>query len=116
MASWSAAPSARLSCGSGRVNEICTMPSPVVSPNGRTIGPGSEQALVALDGVLHPALGVVGVAAAGHRVAPSSSRLVAGLSYPSALTTTPSRPLPLVGGRFIEPKVPSVMAASSGCG
>ena len=32
LASWSAAPSARLSCGSGRVNDTWTMPSPVVSP------------------------------------------------------------------------------------
>jgi hypothetical protein len=31
-ASWRAAPSARLSCGSGRVKDTCTMPSPVVSP------------------------------------------------------------------------------------
>ena len=31
-ASCSAAPSARLSCGMGRVKDTCTMPSPVVSP------------------------------------------------------------------------------------
>ena len=36
-ASCRAAPSARLSCGTGRVNDTWTMPSPVVSPYGRTI-------------------------------------------------------------------------------
>ena len=34
-ASWSAAPSARLSCGIGSVKETWTMASPVVSPYGR---------------------------------------------------------------------------------
>src|SRR3712207_4577986 len=36
-ASCSAAPSARGPAGTGRVNDVCTMPSPVVSPYGRTI-------------------------------------------------------------------------------
>src|SRR4051794_16564602 len=35
-ASWSAAPSAFGPGGTGRVNDVCTMPSPVVSPYGRT--------------------------------------------------------------------------------
>src|SRR5688500_5709511 len=35
-ASCSAAPSAFGPAGTGRVNEVCTMPSPVVSPYGRT--------------------------------------------------------------------------------
>src|SRR5215210_7911782 len=34
-----AAPSALGPAGTGRVNDICTMPSPVVSPYGRTIEP-----------------------------------------------------------------------------
>src|SRR4051812_25318518 len=37
LASWIAAPSARLSCGIGSVNDSCTIPSPVVSPYGRTM-------------------------------------------------------------------------------
>src|SRR5918998_4436534 len=36
-ASCSAAPSARGPVRTGRVNEVCTMPSPVVSPYGRTM-------------------------------------------------------------------------------
>ena len=51
---------------------------------GVAVGPheraGLGEALVALEDVLHAALRLVGVAAAGHRVAPSSSRVVAGLS------------------------------------
>src|SRR5438309_8422020 len=39
-ASCSAAPSARGPGGTGRVNDVCTMPSPVVSPYGRTIPSG----------------------------------------------------------------------------
>src|SRR5215211_4906807 len=38
-ASCSAAPSARGPGGTGRVNDVCTIPSPLVSPYGRTIGP-----------------------------------------------------------------------------
>src|SRR3712207_9372008 len=38
-ASWSAAPSAIGPAGTGSVNDVCTMPSPVVSPYGRTIEP-----------------------------------------------------------------------------
>src|SRR3954463_13242733 len=37
LASCSAAPSARGPAGIGRVNEVCTIPSPVVSPYGRTM-------------------------------------------------------------------------------
>src|SRR3954466_9296277 len=39
VASWSAAPSAFGPAGIGSVNDVCTMPSPVVSPYGRTIEP-----------------------------------------------------------------------------
>src|SRR4051812_47101381 len=39
VASCSAAPSAFGPIGTGSVNEVCTMPSPVVSPYGRTIDP-----------------------------------------------------------------------------
>src|SRR3954463_4199824 len=53
-ASCSAAPSAFGPTGTGRVNEVCTMPSPVVSPYGRTI-PSGIDALQQLEG------GVVGV-------------------------------------------------------
>src|SRR5918997_6515846 len=38
-ASCSAAPSAFGPAGTGRVKDVCTMPSPVVSPYGRTIEP-----------------------------------------------------------------------------
>src|SRR3978361_1916210 len=38
-ASWSAAPSAFGPGGTGRVNDVCTIPSPVVSPYGRTMDP-----------------------------------------------------------------------------
>ena len=38
-ASCGAAPSAILECGIGSVNDICTMPSPVVSPYGRRMSP-----------------------------------------------------------------------------
>src|SRR5687768_2779924 len=38
-ASCSAAPSALGPAGTGSVNDVCTMPSPVVSPYGRTIDP-----------------------------------------------------------------------------
>src|SRR3954451_893754 len=38
-ASCSAAPSARGPGGTGRVNEVCTIPSPVVSPYGRITDP-----------------------------------------------------------------------------
>src|SRR3954468_21567980 len=41
-ASCSAAPSAFGPGGTGRVNEVCTMPSPVVSPYGRTIPSGID--------------------------------------------------------------------------
>ena len=82
-----------------------------VRPHERTAG---AQAQLVGVGVLHAALRVVGVASSRHRVAPSSSSVVAGLSYPGALRTTPSSPLPLLAGRFIEPKVPSAIAASSG--
>src|SRR3712207_8464999 len=43
-ASCSAAPSALGPAGTGSVNDVCTMPSPVVSPYGRTtfIGRGSD--------------------------------------------------------------------------
>src|SRR3954453_20963101 len=40
-ASCSAAPSARGPGGTGSVNDVCTIPSPVVSPYGRTIPSGS---------------------------------------------------------------------------
>ena len=36
LASWTAAPSAILECGIGSVKDSCTMPSPVVSPYGRS--------------------------------------------------------------------------------
>ena len=39
-----------------------------------------------------------------------------GCRSPSALATTPSRPLPWSAGASSSPKVPSAMAASSGCG
>src|SRR3954454_16593203 len=39
LASCSAAPSALGPMGTGRVNDVCTMPSPVVSPYGRMIVP-----------------------------------------------------------------------------
>src|SRR3954464_12074667 len=39
VASCSAAPSALGPIGTGSVNDVCTMPSPVVSPYGRTIDP-----------------------------------------------------------------------------
>src|SRR4029453_11747379 len=39
VASCSAAPSAFGPIGTGRVNDVCTMPSPVVSPYGRMIVP-----------------------------------------------------------------------------
>src|SRR3954470_21679547 len=39
VASCRAAPSARGPGGTGRVNDVCTMPSPVVSPYGRTTVP-----------------------------------------------------------------------------
>src|SRR3954447_23540972 len=42
VASCSAAPSARGPGGTGRVNDVCTMPSPVVSPYGRTIVPSAS--------------------------------------------------------------------------
>src|SRR3712207_888433 len=38
-ASWRAAPSAFGPAGTGSVNDVCTIPSPVVSPYGRTIEP-----------------------------------------------------------------------------
>ena len=47
LASCSAAPSATLECGIGRVNDTCTMPSPVVSPYGRTIVPPRRRVLTA---------------------------------------------------------------------
>src|SRR3954453_22590356 len=42
-ASCSAAPSARGPGGTGSVNDVCTIPSPVVSPYGRTIPSGSAR-------------------------------------------------------------------------
>src|SRR3954469_1044632 len=45
LASCSAAPSARGPAGIGRVNDVCTMPSPVVSPYGRMIVPSGTAAL-----------------------------------------------------------------------
>src|SRR3954452_935521 len=42
VASCSAAPSAFGPGGTGRVNEVCTIPSPVVSPYGRTIPSGID--------------------------------------------------------------------------
>src|SRR3954471_24648953 len=41
-ASCSAAPSAFGPGGTGSVNDVCTMPSPVVSPYGRTIPSGMD--------------------------------------------------------------------------
>ena len=36
----------------------------------------------------------------------------AGFQYPGAFTTTPSRPRPPSGGRFVTPNVPSAIARS----
>ena len=46
-ASWAAAPSATLECAIGRVNDTCTMPSPVVSPYGLTMAHGASRISVA---------------------------------------------------------------------
>src|SRR3954451_11200202 len=56
-ASCSAAPSARGPAGTGSVNDVCTIPSPVVSPYGRTMLPSGMRDLLLeqLEG------GVVGV-------------------------------------------------------
>src|SRR3954447_11697667 len=43
LASCNAAPSARGPGGTGRVNDVCTIPSPVVSPYGRTIPSGMHR-------------------------------------------------------------------------
>src|SRR3954452_10718652 len=48
LASCSAAPSALGPGGIGSVNDVCTIPSPVVSPYGRTIDPSGT------DGLLFP--------------------------------------------------------------
>src|SRR5215218_6654142 len=45
-ASWSAAPSALGPAGTGRVNDVWTMPSPVVSPYGRTMLPSGTGRLL----------------------------------------------------------------------
>src|SRR4051794_456532 len=60
VASCSAAPSARGPGGTGRVNDVCTMPSPVVSPYGRITVPSGIDALQELEG------GVVGVDGQAH--------------------------------------------------
>src|SRR3954468_7496526 len=46
VASCRAAPSAFGPAGIGRVNDVCTMPSPVVSPYGRTIEPSGIRRLL----------------------------------------------------------------------
>src|SRR5687768_9535551 len=48
-ASCSAAPSAFGPAGTGRVKDVCTMPSPVVSPYGRMIVPSGTGHLLRLD-------------------------------------------------------------------
>src|SRR5215218_7424199 len=50
VASCSAAPSALGPGGTGSVNDVCTMPSPVVSPYGRTIPRGPLWPLWPLSG------------------------------------------------------------------
>src|SRR6476469_6869334 len=55
-ASCSAAPSARGPGGTGSVNDVCTMPSPVVSPYGRTI-PSGMHGLQQLEGGVEPTVG-----------------------------------------------------------
>src|SRR5215203_388098 len=46
VASCSAAPSARGPAGTGRVNDVCTIPSPVVSPYGRMTVPSGTGHLI----------------------------------------------------------------------
>src|SRR3712207_4855890 len=48
-ASCSAAPSARGPAGTGRVKDVCTIPSPVVSPYGRTMVPSGMRGLLRLE-------------------------------------------------------------------
>src|SRR4051812_43935518 len=57
-ASCSAAPSALGPAGTGRVNEVCTMPSPVVSPYGRTIDPSGTGDLLLLQELERRVVGV----------------------------------------------------------
>src|SRR5690349_2131558 len=57
VASCSAAPSARGPAGIGSVNDVCTMPSPVVSPYGRMIVPSGMDRLQQLQGWVVGAVG-----------------------------------------------------------
>src|SRR6478672_4915005 len=57
-ASCRAAPSALGPAGTGRVNDVCTIPSPVVSPYGRTIDPSGTGHLLALQQLQRRVVGV----------------------------------------------------------
>src|SRR6476469_5983071 len=63
LASCSAAPSAFGPGGTGSVKDVCTMPSPVVSPYGRTIDPSGMRHLAG--GLEQVQGGVVGVGREG---------------------------------------------------
>src|SRR5437764_8553949 len=60
VASCSAAPSAFGPGGTGSVNDVCTIPSPVVSPYGRTTDPSGTGHLLALQEVERRVVGVGG--------------------------------------------------------
>src|SRR3712207_1326440 len=57
-ASCSAAPSAFGPAGTGSVNDVCTIPSPVVSPYGRTIEPSGTDDLLRLEELQRRVVGV----------------------------------------------------------
>src|SRR5919112_2286862 len=59
-ASCSAAPSAFGPAGTGSVNDVCTMPSPVVSPYGRTMLPSGMGDLLRLEQLQRRVVGALG--------------------------------------------------------